>query len=105
MGLRMPTPYRHEKSGIFWVRIRVPADIARLGGAKEVKRSLRTRDPSEALSGFLREMTRLEKLWKAMREGTASVSHKQATAIAEGFGRMPASYEAAIQCPLPRVQS
>ena len=87
MGLRMPTPYRHRDSGIFWVRLRVPGDIAKLGGKKEEKFSLGTRDPDEAKSAFLREMTRLETRWRSIRAGTVSISHKEATAIAGEFYR------------------
>lgn len=85
MGLRMPTPYRHRDSGIFWVRMRVPGDIAKLVGKREEKFSLGTHDPLEAKTAFLREMTRLEERWRSIRAGTVSISHKEATAIAGKF--------------------
>ncbi|MEO9299987.1 DUF6538 domain-containing protein [Devosia alba] len=87
MGLRMPMPYRHKDSGIFWMRLRVPGDIAKLGGKKEEKFSLGTRDPDVAKSAFLREMARLETRWRSIRAGTATISHKEAVAIAGEFYR------------------
>lgn len=43
MGLRMPAPYRHPDSGIYWMRQRVPADLGRIVGRHEEKRSIRRR--------------------------------------------------------------
>lgn len=87
MRLRMPAPYRHPKSGIYWMRLRVPADLVKIVGKKEEKLSLRTRDPGVARSAYIEEMRKLEARWSSLRRGTVSISHKEAVAIAGEFYR------------------
>ncbi|WP_367116644.1 DUF6538 domain-containing protein [Mesorhizobium sp.] len=43
----MSRPVKHRKTGVYWFRKRVPADIATLTGRKEVNRTLGTKDPEE----------------------------------------------------------
>lgn len=87
MGLRMATPWKHPSSGIYWLRRRVPADLVGLVGRREEKRSLRTRDPAEAKSAYLKAAAELEARWSSLRQGTKRISHKEATAIAGEFYR------------------
>lgn len=87
MGLRMPSPYRHKDSGIFWLRVRVPADLVQVVGTKEEKLSLRTRDPNQARAVFIEEMNKIEARWRSLRAGTTPLSHKDAVAIAGDFYR------------------
>lgn len=87
MGLRMTKPYRHRDSGIFWVRLRVPADVSRIVRKNELKFSLGTRDPDEAKSRFIERMSDLQARWRMLRLGTVSISHKDAVAIAGEFYR------------------
>jgi integrase len=44
----MTRPFRHPKTGIFWVRKGVPAELRRVVGKRELKASLRTPDETEA---------------------------------------------------------
>src|SRR5690606_25900899 len=104
MGLRMPTPYRRLKSGNFYFRRRVPADIQRLGmdtsfvltlpaldGAREftvvpkigheVKFSLRTRDEQVAKARSAFALARLASHYDALRKGPTPLSHKQIVAL------------------------
>ncbi|WP_411353652.1 DUF6538 domain-containing protein [Ruegeria conchae] len=51
----MPSPIKDKNSGIFYLRVRVPADLTRLTGKAEVSKSLRTREPAEAKERFAAE--------------------------------------------------
>jgi hypothetical protein len=44
----MSRPWKHPKSGVYWLRRAVPADLRRLVGKCEVKQTLGTKDPAEA---------------------------------------------------------
>ncbi len=44
----MATPYKDPKSGIYYVRVVVPADVRHIIGKREFKKSLRTKDSREA---------------------------------------------------------
>ena len=48
MGLRMCSPTRPKNSAVYTVRKRVPEDLRRSIGKREIKRSLQTRDPVKA---------------------------------------------------------
>lgn len=47
MGI-MATPYKDPKSGIYYVRVVVPAEVRHIIGKREFKKSLRTKDSREA---------------------------------------------------------
>jgi hypothetical protein len=48
MPLAMARPWKHPKTGIYWLRKGVPEDLRTLVGKREEKRSLGTKDPIEA---------------------------------------------------------
>jgi hypothetical protein len=48
MPLAMSRPWKHPKSGVYWLRRAVPADLRRLVGKREEKQTLGTKDPAEA---------------------------------------------------------
>ncbi len=48
MPLPMTHPWKHPKTGIYWLRKRVPDELQALVGKREEKLSLRTRNPDEA---------------------------------------------------------
>lgn len=48
MVLRVSRLTKHPKTGIYWLRKRVPTDILQLVGREIVTKSLETRDPEEA---------------------------------------------------------
>lgn len=69
MVLAMSRPSRHPKTGIFWLRKRVPSDVvARVGRAIEYF-SLQTRDPGEAKKRHAEALARLEARWAELRRG------------------------------------
>ncbi|WP_348642230.1 DUF6538 domain-containing protein [Mesorhizobium sp. B2-3-5] len=41
----MSRPVKHRKTGVYWFRKRVPADVAALTGRKEVNKTLGTKYP------------------------------------------------------------
>ncbi|MBK1726362.1 DUF6538 domain-containing protein [Halorhodospira neutriphila] len=65
----MTRPYRHRKTGIFWVRKAVPAALRETVGRRELKESLRTRDPTEAKQRASAVLQRFEAILAAAREG------------------------------------
>jgi hypothetical protein len=48
MPLAMSRPWKHPRSGVYYLRKGVPEDLRELVGKREEKRSLETRDPAEA---------------------------------------------------------
>ncbi|WP_449409883.1 DUF6538 domain-containing protein [Methylobacterium komagatae] len=72
MALAMARPWKHPDTGIFWLRRAVPADLRALVGKREEKRTLGTRDPSEAKVRHVVEMARLEERWARLRRGVTA---------------------------------
>src|SRR5688572_24979829 len=67
MVLAMSRPFQHPKTGVFWLRKRVPTDLVSVLGKVEERYSLRTRDPSEAKRFHAEELAKLEKRWAELR--------------------------------------
>ena len=67
MTLIMPTPGKDKNSGIYYIRVRVPADLKGIVDRAEVSKSLRTRDPAEAKERFAAEYAKIQKRWAALR--------------------------------------
>lgn len=47
-SVAMPLPYKHPKTGVYWLRQTVPERLRSLVGQRELKRSLKTKDSEEA---------------------------------------------------------
>ncbi|OSJ35015.1 MULTISPECIES: DUF6538 domain-containing protein [Bradyrhizobium] len=58
------TPRRHPESGIFWLWKRVPDRLQKLVGKREIKISLRTRDPGIARIRYLEAALKIELSWE-----------------------------------------
>jgi hypothetical protein len=118
MVLKMASPWKDPKTGVFYLRVRVPSDLrAKVKGqiislpignkivqakaGEIVKASLRTRDPREAKTRFSTALTALNDYWEAVRNGPQKLSQKDAVALAgeiyrtflEAFEENPGSYE------------
>ncbi|WP_244602881.1 MULTISPECIES: DUF6538 domain-containing protein [Mesorhizobium] len=76
----MSRPVKHRKTGVYWFRKRVPADIALLTGRKEVNRTLRTKDPNEAKRKFAEVLAEHEREWAQLRLGNGSVDGRSPAA-------------------------
>ena len=82
MTLIMPKPVKDPKSGIYYLRVRVPADLVNAAGRVEVSKSLRTRDPAVAKERFAFEYATLQRRWSAMRAAPAPLPLKQIVSLA-----------------------
>lgn len=77
MPLKMPTPIKDKSSGIYYIRLRVPAEIVHAVGKREVSKSLRTRDPAEAKERFAQEYARYQRRWEAYRNRPQPLPFKE----------------------------
>jgi integrase len=72
------TPKRHPRSGVFFLRKRVPDRLRGAVGKREIKMSLRTRDPHIARIRHLEELLRIERTFAqfdgAVVKGEGSVA-------------------------------
>jgi hypothetical protein len=59
MVLRMARPWKHPKSGVYYLRVRVPRDLVSLVGHAVEKQSLRTKDVGEARVRYSKAMADL----------------------------------------------
>jgi hypothetical protein len=67
MALSMSRPWKHPKTGVYWLRKRIPDDLRPILGKREEKRSLKTRDPTEAKRRHLEALTQLEAQWANLK--------------------------------------
>ena len=72
MSLAMTRPWKHPKTGIFWLRKRVPKDLLPFIGKHEEKRSLATRDPVEAKRRLAQVLVEIDTRWRALRASAAA---------------------------------
>ncbi|HEY4847876.1 MAG TPA: DUF6538 domain-containing protein [Methylocella sp.] len=78
MALAMARPWKHPKTGIFWLRKPIPDDLRPLLGKREEKQSLGTRDPNEAKRVHARELAELGERWANLRSGPRALSEREA---------------------------
>lgn len=82
MALTMARPWKHPKTGIYWLRRGVPEELRPLVGKREEKRSLGTRDPDEARRRHAEALADLEKRWASLRAGPRRLSEREAHELA-----------------------
>jgi integrase len=82
MGLSMPTPWKHPKTGMYWLRRRVPRDLISLVGRQMVQQTLGTKEPAQAKIAFAKASAALEERWSNLRSGVKTLSEKEAVGIA-----------------------
>ncbi|WP_363252376.1 DUF6538 domain-containing protein [Bradyrhizobium sp.] len=82
MSLAMSRPWKHPKSGVYWVRKRVPDDLLKLVGKREEKRSLQTRDPGEAKRRHVEALVEIEGRWANLRAGPKVLTEREAHQMA-----------------------
>ncbi len=78
----MPCPWKHPKTGVYYLRARTPADLVRLGEPTHVKRSLGTKDCAEAKVRHTEALAKLHREWAARRKGPQPIPHQQLVALA-----------------------
>ena len=65
--LPMPSPYKHPKTGTYWVRKVVPLELRRIVKRSELKASLRTKDPRAAKERVTVELDRFNATLESAR--------------------------------------
>ncbi len=78
MALAMARPWKHPKTGIYWLRKRVPDDLRPILGKQEEKRSLGTRDSAEAKRLHAQALVELEQRWANLRAPSKPISEREA---------------------------
>ncbi|MEO3389024.1 DUF6538 domain-containing protein [Mesorhizobium sp. CAU 1741] len=86
MVLSMSRPSKHPRTGVYWLRKRVPADLVETLGKKEVTKSLDTRDPDEAKRRHSQLLSDLEAQWDNLRKGSRTISDREAHLLATKVG-------------------
>lgn len=71
MVLAMSRPVKHRKTGVYWFRKRLPADVAALTGRKEVNKTLGTKDPEEAKRKYAEVLAEFDADCSRLRLGAA----------------------------------
>jgi integrase len=82
MPLMTARPWKHPKSGVYWLRKRVPDELRALIGKREEKSSLQTRDPAEAKRRHAEALAAIETRWANLRQGPKTLTERQAHEIA-----------------------
>lgn len=70
----MPSPTKNPKTGVYWLRLRVPPDVQASIGRKELKRSLGTKDPEIAKARFPGALRAAQEEFRRHREGPATLT-------------------------------
>lgn len=83
MALAMSRPWKHPKTGIYWLRKRVPDDLQKLVGKREEKQSLGTRDPGEAKRKHRAALTEVEERWANLKAGPRTLTEREAYDIGQ----------------------
>lgn len=78
----MSRPYKHPKTGVYYFRKRVPADLITLAGKKVEYFSLRTKEPAEARRRYADALDRIERKWALLRTGPEPLSQRQIMGLA-----------------------
>ena len=79
---RMAQPWKHPKTGTYYFRKVVPAELRYALGKVEWKVSLKTKELSEARRKYLVAATQYEEAAAAVRKGYTTLSHKDRMALA-----------------------
>ncbi|WP_230531767.1 site-specific integrase [Microvirga roseola] len=77
----MSRPHKHPKTGVYYFRRAVPADLRPILGKREELRSLGTKDPARARELHAAISGEVDRHWKALRRPTQPLSHKQVVAL------------------------
>lgn len=81
MAVQMPSPWKHPKTGMYYIRVAIPADLVAVYGKNPFKRTLGTKDLSKAKALFVESHAALLKKWDAVRAGPQPLSHKRRVAL------------------------
>jgi integrase len=82
--LQMSRPWRHPRTGFYWFRKAVPADLRQAVGRREEKFSLRTKNPGEAQALHAKRAAEIAEKWARLR-GNAQPDHADLFGLAGEF--------------------
>ena len=85
MPLPMTRPWKHPKSGVYWLRRVVPADLRELVGKREEKLSLATKDPAEAKVRHSKALAEIDLRWSNLRSGPRRLTEREAHDFTRSF--------------------
>jgi len=79
----MATPWKHPRTGTYYLRKGIPEKLrTAFQGKREIKISLKTKDPKKAKELFLPELHKVEQMIREAEKGPPIYSVKEAKAIA-----------------------
>ena len=78
----MSRPFKHPKTSTYYFRKVVPDDLRRLVGKRELRISLKTKNPREAAARHPEVAAKVAAEWTALREGPKPLTLKEASALA-----------------------
>ena len=81
MALAMTRPYKHPKTGVYWLRKVVPVDLRAAVGKRELVRSLGTKDPKEARANAPAVIAEFDAVLAAARAGDGRLTLKEIAAL------------------------
>jgi len=84
--LFMSRPWRHPKTGVYWFRKAVPADLRPILGKREVKITLRTHNPNVAQQQHIKVAAEVAEQWSRLR-GQVQLDHIDYIALAGEYYR------------------
>ncbi|MCW6511918.1 DUF6538 domain-containing protein [Lichenifustis flavocetrariae] len=87
MPLMMARPYKHPRTGIYWLRRGVPESLRSLVGKREEKFSLGTRDPEEAKRLHAKAIAEMDSQWANLRAGQRILTEREAHELAKPIFR------------------
>ncbi|WP_158809897.1 DUF6538 domain-containing protein [Beijerinckia sp. L45] len=82
MVLPMSRPWKHPKTGVFWLRKRIPDDLQGIVGKREELKSLGTKDPDEAKRRLVAALAELDARWVNLRAGPKELTEREAHRLA-----------------------
>lgn len=74
-------PWLHPESGRYYYRRRVPSDLVEFIGSSHVKRSLKTKDLSQAKREFEKVHREIEERWQGIRRGVRALTWEEIASI------------------------
>ena len=78
MALVMARPWKHPKTGVYWLRKAVPKELRAIVGKLDEKKTLGTKEPAEAKRLHASALADLEAQWAQLRDRLASKPSRSA---------------------------
>ncbi|MFC0192336.1 DUF6538 domain-containing protein [Aureimonas pseudogalii] len=89
----MGQPWKHPKTGVYYLRKRLPFDLVTIVGRQIEKSFLRTKDVDEARRLHAEALATLEARWRNLRVGLLRPTPRKIAALAGEFYRSIAGNE------------